>query len=124
MPLDEFGVVDLDFLQNHAKHAVQNHAPVEGQHRRKDMTEEVTKQFLDPRSSPPLASYVLPLASVERDDPAAGGGQEIVVVVLYRYTCYSRTCNGCKGVEMSRRTKLNRLWYVVSPVADLASSLA
>uniref|UniRef100_A0A0E0HJ05 Uncharacterized protein n=1 Tax=Oryza nivara TaxID=4536 RepID=A0A0E0HJ05_ORYNI len=29
MPLDEFGV---------------NQAPVEGQHRRKDMTEEVTKQ--------------------------------------------------------------------------------
>ncbi|BAT17339.1 Os12g0512200, partial [Oryza sativa Japonica Group] len=26
------------------EHAVQNQAPVEGQHRRKDMTEEVTKQ--------------------------------------------------------------------------------
>uniref|UniRef100_A0A0E0LEW4 RING-type E3 ubiquitin transferase n=1 Tax=Oryza punctata TaxID=4537 RepID=A0A0E0LEW4_ORYPU len=51
-----------------------------------------------------------------------GGGREIVV--LYRYTRYSGTWSGRKGVEMSRRTKLNRLRFVVPPAADMASSLA
>jgi hypothetical protein len=72
LPLDEFGAIDFEFLQNHAgnysqfvlffcsffqdltinlnvlvflEHVVQHHAPVEVvQHRRKDMTETVTRQ--------------------------------------------------------------------------------
>jgi hypothetical protein len=54
LPLDEYGAVDFDFVQNLAiilsvlvfflfiEHAVDAH--VEVNHRRKDMTEEVTRQ--------------------------------------------------------------------------------
>nr|TKW15461.1 hypothetical protein SEVIR_5G238033v2 [Setaria viridis] len=42
LPLDEFGAVDLDFVQNLAEHAVE--APVEEPHRRmKQMSEELRK---------------------------------------------------------------------------------
>ncbi|XP_021309036.1 uncharacterized protein LOC110432601 [Sorghum bicolor] len=39
LPLDEFGAVDFDYLQNHA-----DPAPVQPNQRRKDMSEEVRKQ--------------------------------------------------------------------------------
>uniref|UniRef100_A0A0D3G1P9 Uncharacterized protein n=1 Tax=Oryza barthii TaxID=65489 RepID=A0A0D3G1P9_9ORYZ len=62
------------------------------------------------RDSPPpgasLASCVC-VVVVEGNDPAAVGSQEIAVP--YRYTRYSSTCSRRKGMEMSRRTKLNRL---------------
>ncbi|EEE50479.1 hypothetical protein OsJ_30540 [Oryza sativa Japonica Group] len=41
LPLNEFGVVDFDYVQHLAEHVV---APIEVNHRRKDMTEEVRKQ--------------------------------------------------------------------------------
>ena len=54
---------------------------------------------------------------------AAGddGGKEIVV--LYRYTRFSRPRGGLRGVEACRRTKLHRLRFAVPPAGDLASSL-
>uniref|UniRef100_A0A0D9WTF3 RING-type E3 ubiquitin transferase n=1 Tax=Leersia perrieri TaxID=77586 RepID=A0A0D9WTF3_9ORYZ len=59
---------------------------------------------------------------------AGGGGDagdgEKDVVVLYRYTRYSRTWSGRRGVEMSRRTKLNRLRFVVpSTAGEVAGSI-
>ncbi|XP_066324462.1 uncharacterized protein [Miscanthus floridulus] len=42
LPLDEYGAVDFDYIQNLAEQDVE--VPVEVHHRRKDMTEEVTRQ--------------------------------------------------------------------------------
>ncbi|XP_066374537.1 uncharacterized protein [Miscanthus floridulus] len=42
LTLDEYGAVDFDYVQNLPEHAVES--PVEVNHRRKDMIEEVTKQ--------------------------------------------------------------------------------
>ncbi|XP_066396509.1 uncharacterized protein [Miscanthus floridulus] len=41
LPLDEFGAVDFDYVQNLSEHA----APIEANHQRKDMTEDVRKQI-------------------------------------------------------------------------------
>ncbi|KAL6659383.1 hypothetical protein ACP70R_003423 [Stipagrostis hirtigluma subsp. patula] len=49
-------------------------------------------------------------------------GKEILV--LYRYTRFSRTWSGRRGVEACRRTKLHRLRFAVPPAGDMASSLA
>ncbi|KAK3121130.1 hypothetical protein QOZ80_8BG0646630 [Eleusine coracana subsp. coracana] len=46
------------------------------------------------------------------------------IVVLYRYTRFSRTWSGRKGVEPCRRTKLHRLRFNVPPAGDVASSMA
>uniref|UniRef100_J3MH06 RING-type E3 ubiquitin transferase n=1 Tax=Oryza brachyantha TaxID=4533 RepID=J3MH06_ORYBR len=72
-----------------------------------------------PAAGPPAG--FMRVAVVEGDDDPAGGQQEIVV--LYRYTRYSRTWSGSRGVEMSRRMKLHHVRFIVSPTADLASSL-
>ncbi|XP_052159526.1 uncharacterized protein LOC127777058 [Oryza glaberrima] len=79
-------------------------------------------EFLGPArfATAGYAAGFMRVAVVEGD--GGGGGQEIVV--LYRYTRYSGTWSGRKGVEVSRRTKLNRLRFVVSPAAGMASSLA
>ncbi|XP_062191203.1 uncharacterized protein LOC133894999 [Phragmites australis] len=50
------------------------------------------------------------------------GGNEILV--LYRYTRFSRTWSGRRGVEECRRTKLHWLRFAVPAAGDLASSLA
>jgi len=42
LPLDEYGAVDFSFLQNLAESAVE--APIQANHRRKEMTEELRKQ--------------------------------------------------------------------------------
>ncbi|KAK8452763.1 hypothetical protein SEVIR_5G163601v4 [Setaria viridis] len=42
LPLDEYGAVDFDYIQNLAEQDVE--VPVEVHYRRKDMTEEVTRQ--------------------------------------------------------------------------------
>ncbi|CAD6246866.1 unnamed protein product [Miscanthus lutarioriparius] len=57
---------------------------------------------------------------------ATGGDQESKeILVLYRYTRFSRTQSARRGVEACRRTKLHRLHFAVPPAAsDLASSLA
>ncbi|OEL27351.1 hypothetical protein BAE44_0011632 [Dichanthelium oligosanthes] len=49
-------------------------------------------------------------------------GKEIVV--LYRYTRFSRTSGGRRGVEACRKTKLHRLRFAVPPAGDMVSSLA
>ncbi|XP_066320055.1 uncharacterized protein [Miscanthus floridulus] len=41
LPLDEFGAVDFDYVQNLSEHV----APFEANHQRKDMTEDVRKQI-------------------------------------------------------------------------------
>jgi hypothetical protein len=53
---------------------------------------------------------------------AAEGGREIVV--LYRYTRFSRTWSGRRGVEKCRQTKLHRLRFAVPPAGDVVGSLA
>jgi hypothetical protein len=50
------------------------------------------------------------------------GGREIVV--LYRYTRFSRTWSGRRGVEKCRRTKLHCLRFAVPPAGNMAGSLA
>nr|TKW08725.1 hypothetical protein SEVIR_6G042800v2 [Setaria viridis] len=50
------------------------------------------------------------------------GSREIVV--LYRYTRFSRTWSGRRGVEACRRTKMHWLRFAVPPAGDMASSLA
>ncbi|GJN12320.1 hypothetical protein PR202_ga30589 [Eleusine coracana subsp. coracana] len=54
---------------------------------------------------------------------AAGEGNK-EITVLYRYTRFSRTWSGRRGVEACRRTKLHRLKFNVPPAGDAASSLA
>ncbi|RLN03747.1 hypothetical protein C2845_PM13G04480 [Panicum miliaceum] len=56
---------------------------------------------------------------------AATGSQEgREIVVLYRYTRFSRTWSGWRGVEACRRTKLHWLRFAVPPAGDMAGSLA
>ncbi|KAL6659384.1 hypothetical protein ACP70R_003424 [Stipagrostis hirtigluma subsp. patula] len=55
---------------------------------------------------------------------AAGGQEDKEIVVLYRYTRFSRTWSGQRGVEACKRTKLHRLRFAVPPAGDMASSLA
>ncbi|CAO2200657.1 unnamed protein product [Urochloa humidicola] len=59
---------------------------------------------------------------------AAGSQEERgrEIVVLYRYTRFSRASSGGRrgGVEACRRTKLHWLRFAVPPVGDMASSLA
>lgn len=50
------------------------------------------------------------------------GGKEIVV--LYRYTRFSRTWSGRHGVEPCRRTKQHYLRFAVPAAGDVAGSLA
>ncbi|KAF0918021.1 hypothetical protein E2562_021712 [Oryza meyeriana var. granulata] len=62
----------------------------------------------------------------ESQSPDAGDdvGGEKDIMVLYRYTRYSRAWSGRKGVKMSRRPKLSRLRFIISAAAaDVASSL-
>ncbi|KAK3122844.1 hypothetical protein QOZ80_8AG0619170 [Eleusine coracana subsp. coracana] len=60
----------------------------------------------------------------------AGGGHDDEdgknkeIVVLYRYTRFSRTWSGRRGVEACRRTKLHRLRFAVPRAGDVAGSLA
>ncbi|PVH36332.1 hypothetical protein PAHAL_6G051700 [Panicum hallii] len=54
---------------------------------------------------------------------AAGDDEGKEIVVLYRYTRFSRPRGGRRGVEACRRTKLHRLRFAVPPAGDLASSL-
>jgi hypothetical protein len=56
------------------------------------------------------------------EDDHAEGGREIVV--LYRYTRFSRTWSGRRGVEACRQTKLHRLRFAVPPAGDVVGSLA
>ncbi|KAK3122842.1 hypothetical protein QOZ80_8AG0619160 [Eleusine coracana subsp. coracana] len=46
------------------------------------------------------------------------------ITVLYRYTRFSRTWSGRRGVEPCRRTKLHRLRFTVPPAGDVAGSMA
>ncbi|KAJ1267512.1 hypothetical protein BS78_07G062300 [Paspalum vaginatum] len=69
-------------------------------------------------------------------DPAADNGdgetaegqeeanREREIVVLYRYTRFSRTWSGRRGVEACQRAKLHWLRFAVAPAGDTASSLA
>ncbi|GJN39546.1 hypothetical protein PR202_gb28671 [Eleusine coracana subsp. coracana] len=53
------------------------------------------------------------------DDEEDGNNKEIVV--LYRYTRFSRTWSGRRGVEPCRRTKLHRLRFAVPRAGDVAA---
>jgi hypothetical protein len=56
---------------------------------------------------------------------AIGDQESKEILVLYRYTRFSRTRSGRGGVEACKRTKLHLLRFAVPPAAgDLASSLA
>ncbi|KAL6659382.1 hypothetical protein ACP70R_003422 [Stipagrostis hirtigluma subsp. patula] len=57
-------------------------------------------------------------------EDAAGGQESKDIVVLYRYTRFSRTWSGRRGVEACRRTKLHCLRFVAPPGGDMESSLA
>ncbi|TVU43026.1 hypothetical protein EJB05_09457, partial [Eragrostis curvula] len=66
-----------------------------------------------------IAGYMRLAAAAEGDQE---GNKEIVV--LYRYTRFSKTWSGRRGVEACRRTKLHRLRFAVPAAGDMASSLA
>ncbi|KAF0926114.1 hypothetical protein E2562_021828 [Oryza meyeriana var. granulata] len=71
----------------------------------------------------PVTTVVVEGESQSPDAGDAGGGEKDIMV-LYCYTRYSRTWSRRKGVEMSRRAKLNRLRFIISTAADdVASSL-
>ncbi|KAL5205177.1 hypothetical protein ABZP36_033386 [Zizania latifolia] len=53
----------------------------------------------------------------------ADPGFEQEIVVLYRYTRFSRTWSGRSGVEVYRRTKLNCLHFIIAATSDPATSL-
>jgi len=57
-------------------------------------------------------------------EAAAGSQEGREIVVLYRYTRFSRTWSGRRGVEACRRTKLHWLRFAVPPAGDMALSLA
>ncbi|KAF8713030.1 hypothetical protein HU200_028820 [Digitaria exilis] len=63
-------------------------------------------------------------AAAASSEVTTGGDEEEIkeIVVLYRYTRFSKTTRG--GVEPCRRTKLHHLRFVVSHSGDMASSLA
>ncbi|PAN33852.1 hypothetical protein PAHAL_6G051500 [Panicum hallii] len=62
------------------------------------------------------------IAAADLAETGSQEGREIVV--LYRYTRFSRTWSGRRGVEACRRTKLHWLRFAVPPAGDMASSLA
>ncbi|CAD6246865.1 unnamed protein product [Miscanthus lutarioriparius] len=58
-------------------------------------------------------------------EATCGDQESKEILVLYRYTRFSRTRSGRRGVEACRRTKLHRLRFAVPRAAgDMASSLA
>uniref|UniRef100_K3YKV2 Uncharacterized protein n=1 Tax=Setaria italica TaxID=4555 RepID=K3YKV2_SETIT len=67
------------------------------------------------------AAAFMRVAAAEAADGDEGGKQ---IVVLYRYTRFSRARGGQRGVEACRRTKLHRLRFAVPAAGDMESSLA
>lgn len=53
-----------------------------------------------------------------------GGGSDKEILVLYRYTRFSRTWSGRRGVEACRRTKLHWLRFAVPPAGNMRGALA
>ncbi|KAK3121129.1 hypothetical protein QOZ80_8BG0646590 [Eleusine coracana subsp. coracana] len=70
------------------------------------------------------AGFMRVAAATEDDEATTDEGNNKEIVVLYRYTRFSRTWSGRKGVEACRRTKLHRLHFNVPPGGDVAGSLA
>nr|TKW08724.1 hypothetical protein SEVIR_6G042700v2 [Setaria viridis] len=67
------------------------------------------------------AAAFMRVAAAEAADGDEGGKE---IVVLYRYTRFSRARGGQRGVEACRRTKLHRLRFAVPAAGDMESSLA
>ncbi|KAF8713033.1 hypothetical protein HU200_028823 [Digitaria exilis] len=70
------------------------------------------------------AGFMRIAAAEDGTSTAASQVGSKVIVVLYRYTRFSRTWSGRRGVEACRRTKLHRLRFAVPAAGDMASSLA
>nr|CAB3480162.1 unnamed protein product [Digitaria exilis] len=70
------------------------------------------------------AGFMRIAASEDGTSTAASQVGSKEIAVLYRYTRFSRTWSGRRGVEACRRTKLHWLRFAVPAAGDMASSLA